>query len=287
MLVVWDEGTSATGYGAMWYTFERAYGLRFTPVTINNLKGIDLSRYNVIIIPDGSAGAYHNALGKPGVDKLKEWVQGGGVLIGIGGGAALFTRKEVELTSSRPVGSEADSAAPAPQPAQQPSTSPPSSGTPDPQKKPAESEKKEKGREAGQEKDAAKPEEKPAEKKKPTEPVALPGAAFRAKIDRDHFLSYGYDSDAVIVLLGGDTFFRPSKDGANVVSFTADGPLTVSGFVWPNNTEELLRGTSYIIDEPTGRGHVIMFAEDPNFRYLWRSATQFFLNSILLAPVLR
>ncbi|HET9530419.1 MAG TPA: hypothetical protein VFQ92_08715 [Blastocatellia bacterium] len=91
----------------------------------------------------------------------------------------------------------------------------------------------------------------------------------------------------MVVLFGGDTFFRPSKEGANVVTFAADGQLTVAGFVWPDNTEELLRGTSYIIDEPTGRGHVIMIAEDPNFRYLWRSTTQFLMNSILLAPVLR
>jgi hypothetical protein len=256
VLVVWDAGVSVSSYGAMWYTFERAYGLKFTPVSMNTLKGLDLSDFNVIILPDGSAAAYQNALGKPGIDKLKEWVQGGGALIGIGGGAALFTRKDVEMTSSRPVGSDEASK---------------------PDAKPEEK---------SDEKSEAKPEAKPAEKKKPTEPVSVPGAAFRAKINRDHFLSYGYDSDSLVVLFSGDTFFSPSKDGANVVTFNADGPLTVSGFVWPNNTEELLKGTSYIIDEPSGGGHVIMFAEDPNFRYLWRSATQFLLNSILLAPTL-
>ncbi|HET9530418.1 MAG TPA: M14 family zinc carboxypeptidase [Blastocatellia bacterium] len=111
VLIVWDEGTAVSSYGAMWYAFERAYGLKFTPMTINTLKGIDLSQFNVIILPDGSAAAYQNALGKPGVDKLKGWVQGGGVLIGIGGGATLFTRKDVELTTSRLVGSEEDSSA--------------------------------------------------------------------------------------------------------------------------------------------------------------------------------
>jgi hypothetical protein len=279
VLVVWDESTSSTSYGSMWYTFERAYGLQFTPVTINALNGADLSRFNVIILPDGSASGYQNALGKPGIDKLKGWVRGGGVLIGIGGGASLFTRKDVEMTSSRPVGSEEESPAAPSQPAAQPA--------PSEQAGAAEPKPKEKGKETAQEKGPPSPEEKPAEKKKPREPISVPGAAFRAKIDRNHFLSYGYDSDTVVVLFGGDTFFRPSKDGANVVTFAADGALTVSGFVWPDNTEELLGGTSYIIDEPTGRGHVIMFAEDPNFRYLWRSATQFFLNSILLAPVLR
>jgi hypothetical protein len=30
--------------------------------------------------------------------------------------------------------------------------------------------------------------------------------------------------------------------------------LTISGFVWEGNTEKLLKGTAYLIDEPTGAG---------------------------------
>jgi cell division septation protein DedD len=261
--VVWDEGTSPTGFGAMWYSFERAYGLKFTPLSINALKAVDLQKFNVIIFPDGSGGAYQSALGKPGIDKLKEWVNRGGTLIGIGGGATMMARKDVELSSSRIVGSDEDTPTP----------------TEKPQEETKPAEQKEKPKEA-------KPEEKPA-KKKPVQPINLPGSSFRAKINRDHFLSYGYASDSLVVLFGGDTFFRPSKDGANVVTFAADGALTVAGFVWPDNTEELLRGTAYLIDEPVGGGHVILFADDPNFRHLWRTSTQLFFNSILLAPSLR
>jgi hypothetical protein len=273
--VVWDEATSPTSYGAMWYGFERAYGLQFTPVTAAAIKSADLSKFNVIVLPDGSAVAYQSLLGKDGIDKLKSWVQAGNVLVGAGGAATLFTRKDVALTSSRLVGAEEDSQptsspAPATQPASS-TASPPASET-----KPAEKRKEAE----------TKPEQKPVEKRKPTEPLAVPGASFKAKINRDHFLSYGYDADTIAVLLDGSSFLRPSKDGANVVTFTADGPLTVAGFVWPDNTEELLRGTAYVIDEPTGRGHVILFAEDPTFRYLWRTTQQMFMNSILLAPSL-
>lgn len=296
---VWDEATGATSYGAMWYTFEQAYGLRFTPITLNTLKSVDLSQFNVIIFPDGSGGAYQSALGKNGIDKLKAWVNGGGVLIGLGGSAAMFTTKDFGLSSSRLVGAEEDPSpgaqaseqTPAQQPADQntapaqntnqaqPAT-PPQPAT----QKPSETKPKDKRKDA---EEAVKPEDKPVVKKKPSEPIPVPGAAFRARLNRDHFLSYGYDSDALVVLMDGGAFFRPSKDGANVVTFADAGPLTVAGFTWPGNTEELLRGTAYVIDEPTGRGHVIMFAEDPNFRFLWRTTTQMFLSSVLLAPSLR
>ncbi len=285
--VVWDDATSPTSYGALWYTFERDYRLKFTPITMDALKAIDLSQFNVIILPDGSAGGYESLLGKPGVDKLKGWVRGGGVLVGIGGGATLFTRKEVDMTTSRLVGSDDDPIKSAPaqspeQPAAQPTggdVKGPVPSTPGTQKE-TEVKPKEKRAEAEA---AVKPEEKPPVKR-PTEPIAVPGSAFRVRVNRNHFLSYGYEQDSMVVLMGGDAFYRPSKDGANVLTFTADGPLTVSGFIWPNNTEELLRGTSYLIDEPMGRGHVILFAEDPNFRFLWRTTAQMFINSILLAP---
>lgn len=283
--VVWDEGTDPLSYGAMWYSFERTYNLRFTPVTINALKSVDLSKFNVIILPDGSGGAYNSALGKDGVEKLKAWVNAGGVLVGVGGGAVMFANKDVALSSSRLVGSDDDSQ---PERAAEPAQTSQTPGAvkgPVPSDPGKQKETEKKPKDKRQEAEAAvKPDSQPATKKRSVEPVAVPGAAFRARVNRNHFLSYGYNSDTVIVLVEGNAFFRPSKDGANVIAFDQDGTKSVAGFTWPGNTEELLRGTSYVIDEPSGGGHVILFAEDPNFRCLWRTATQFFLNSILLAP---
>jgi hypothetical protein len=85
------------------------------------------------------------------------------------------------------------------------------------------------------------------------------------------------------VLVASGYFFRPSKEGTNAVVFGEDDAeaLRISGFVWPDNTERLLRGTAYIIEEPTARGHVILFAEDPNYRGIWRNVTRLFFNSFL------
>ncbi len=272
--VVWDEATSPTSYGVTWYTLERGYGMKFTPVTINALRN-NFSKFDVVILPDGNGNAYQNLLGKAGIDKLKEWVSNGGTLICLGYASLLPINKDVALSSSQLVGADGD-------------TPPPAAAKPEPaasasKDKPAKEKavEKEKSGEA-----ASGSEAKPA-KKPPTEPIELAGASFLAKVDRKHFLTYGYDSDFIVVLKSGDAFFRPSKEGANVVRFNPEGQLTVAGFIWENNTEELLRGTSYLIDEPTGGGQVIMFAEDPNFRFLWRTTSQMFMNAVLLAPALR
>jgi hypothetical protein len=275
--VVWDEGTNPTSFGAMWYTFERGYGLKFTPVTINALRG-NIEKFDVVIFPDGSGGAYQSALGKPGLDRLKEWVSTGGVVIGLNGAVGMFMSKDTPMTSAQYVGADGDTGAAAPSP-----PPPPPSGNTSSQS--TNGQKPAKDRPSAQ-KPEEKAQEKALEKRKPSEPIDLPGAAFLTKIERTHYLAYGYETDSLVVLLTGSGFLRPSKEGANVVTFNKDGQLTVSGFTWENNTEELLRGTAYLIDEPTGRGHVILFAEDPNFRYLWRTTQQMFMNAILLAPSL-
>jgi hypothetical protein len=114
-------------------------------------------------------------------------------------------------------------------------------------------------------------------------PEAVPGAIMRATVDRTTYLTFGYEAPSLPVLVASGYFFRPSKEGTNPVVFDEedDRALRVSGFVWPDNTERLLRGTSYVIEEPTGRGHVVLFAEDPNYRGIWRNTTRLFFNSFL------
>ena len=109
---------------------------------------------------------------------------------------------------------------------------------------------------------------------------------MRASVDRTTYLTYGYEDQYLPVLVNSGYFFRPSKEGTNALVFGADEtrPLHVAGFIWPDNTERLLRGTAYVMEEPTGRGHVVLYAEDPNFRAIWRSTTRLFFNSFLFQP---
>jgi len=302
--VLADEPVGVTSYGALWWTFDR-HGVDFTPLNVAGLSGSRLDDYNVIILPDGSPGRYFSMIGKGGVESLRGWVQRGGTLVLIKGAAVFGALKDVNLTSARLVGSDEDDqksdGGPAPEPQAAPSPSPspapagggeqagqrrnrqdrPTASTPEQREiVNAQTEKMEGA--APDLPPIASPSARPGRV-----PEAVPGAIMQATLDRTTPLTYGYEGATLPVLVDSAYFFRPSKEGTNAVIFSAEAgrPLHVAGFVWPT-TERLLRGTSYVIDEPTGRGHVVLYAEDPNFRAIWRSTTRLFFNSFLFQPIL-
>ena len=116
-----------------------------------------------------------------------------------------------------------------------------------------------------------------------SEPLPLPGVIARATLDRSHWLAYGYEDAEIPVLLATGRFFAPSREGANPVVFK--GPdLIVSGFAWPNNSERLLDRSVYAAVESRGRGHVILFADDPTFRAVTQGVWKLLGNAILMGP---
>ena len=47
---------------------------------------------------------------------------------------------------------------------------------------------------------------------------------------------------------------------------------------------EALRNTALLIEEPTGGGHVVLFANEPLFRAWWHALDRLVLNAIVLGP---
>ncbi len=297
IIMVADEGVDQSSYGALWWLFDKA-GVEFTPMTIANVKRAGLASYNVIVIPDGSPDRYFASFGKNGIETLRNWVQSGGTLICVKGAAVFAALKDVNLTSSRLVGSEEDEekqekaeeikAEPTPTPQAETGTGGHQAGTR--RRRQGEGQTAtEQQREASDQTERlegappelpliASPSARPG-----VVPEAVPGAIMRASIDRTTYLTYGYEDATLPVLVNSGYFFRPSKEGTNAVIFSPDEKeeLRLSGFIWPNNTERLLRGTAYVIEEHAGRGHVILFAEDPSFRGIWRTTVRLFFNAIL------
>ncbi|HEY0460142.1 MAG TPA: M14 family zinc carboxypeptidase [Pyrinomonadaceae bacterium] len=290
--VVADEGVDQTSYGSIWWTLDR-YGIQFTPMTLQNVRGGGLKNYNVLVMPDGAAGRYSATLGKGGIDALKEWVQEGGTLITIRGASVFAALKDVGLTSSRLVGSEDDeekgkipddidtdkraTAETKPSPSPTPRRSDNKRTEPEPLATPENRSDKQDWTPA-----VLPPIASPSANAGKV-PEGIPGAIMRTRVDRTSYLTYGLEQDELPVLLSSGYFFRYSKEGTNALIYEAKPkkPLTISGFAWEGNTEKLLRGTAALIDEPNGSGHVILFADEPFFRGIFRSETRPFFNAML------
>ncbi|MCA1634447.1 MAG: hypothetical protein LC802_12325, partial [Acidobacteria bacterium] len=309
IIVAADEPVSVTGYGALWWTFDRM-GVDFTPMTIQAIRSARLDDYSVIILPDGSAGGYFSRFGKPGVDALRGWVERGGTLVLVKGAAVFGALKDVNLTSARLVGSDDDeqkpeggggaAAAAEAKPTPAPSPEGESAGASNQanagrgrratQTSASTPEQQEVANAQTEKMEGAPPNLPPiaSPSARPGRvPEAVPGAIMRASLDRTTPLTYGYEEQTLPVLVSSAYFFRPSKEGTNAAVFSADAgaqPLHIAGFIWPT-TEQLLRGTAYVMEEPTGKGHVVLYAEDPNFRAIWRSTTRLFFNSFLFQPI--
>lgn len=270
-----DEGVDQTSYGAIWWTLDR-YGIKFTALSLNNVRGGALKGFNILIMPDGSAGRYFAGLGKGGADAVKDWVQSGGTLITVRGASVFAALKDVGLTSAKLVGSDDDE--------EKGKTDEEEKSEPQPSPSPKTVDNK------TDKQDWQPPVLPPIaspSSNKGAVPEGVPGAIMRATVDRTTYLNFGVESDEIPVLLSSGYFFRYSKEGTNALVFDAKpkNPLTISGFVWEGNTERLLKGTSWLIDEPNGSGHVIMFADEPFFRAIFRSTTRQFFNAILFNGV--
>jgi hypothetical protein len=80
--VVAGEGVDPTSFGALWFYLDQQLGMRFDALDAPDLARADLSRYDVIVLPDASQRVVKGA-----EDALKQFVQHGGRLIALAGGA--------------------------------------------------------------------------------------------------------------------------------------------------------------------------------------------------------
>ncbi|MBV9185662.1 MAG: hypothetical protein JO093_08565, partial [Acidobacteria bacterium] len=89
---------SATSYGMLWHTLDVDTPLPHTNLSVESLRNTDLSKYGVIVLPDGE---YGDRFGK-NAEKLKSWLNGGGTLVVIKGASSFLREKDVEISKLKP-----------------------------------------------------------------------------------------------------------------------------------------------------------------------------------------
>lgn len=239
----------ANDFGELWYLFDRELGIPVTPVRATELADVDLARYDVIIFPDG--GNYQTIFDSTRVDKLKRWVQTGGILIGIENGARFLTKSRSGIT---------------------PAT--------------LKSEKKEdeKSKEEKELEKAKKDSQKRLtlfEQQEAARLEQIPGTIFKVLVDTTHPIGFGYARE-LYVLKGNAEPFELPENGKNVVRFTRDS-VQMSGYVSPEKAKKVA-DSGYIMEFQVGRGKAVLFAETVSFRMFWDALPKLLINTVLFLP---
>jgi hypothetical protein len=110
------------------------------------------------------------------------------------------------------------------------------------------------------------------------------GAIFRANLDLTHPIGYGYSEKEIYTFRNDNFFLEPSPNPyANPLIYTSD-PL-VSGYLHPSNLPGI-KESAVVRISAIGKGRVIGFADNPNFRAFWFGTNKLFMNSIFFGQVI-
>jgi hypothetical protein len=251
VLLAWDSPTSSLSAGWTRYVLERRFGQPVTAVRTGSLGRVDLSRYDVLVLPSGT----YSGIAGDSLRRLKDWINAGGTLITLAEASRWASRESVGLLST---------------------TTELRGGKPD----------VEAGDKPGERKDAGA---QPIDLEKTIQPErerpdVLPGALLRGTLDTEHWLSAGSDGE-IQVMVEGSRIFTPIKldKGRNVGVYGQADSVVASGLVWADLRPQYA-SKAFLLHQPTGRGHVIAFAEDPNFRAFTEATSLLFMNAVLLGP---
>ena len=245
------RGVSAYQAGAAWHQLDHRSGVPVSLIRHDQITQTDWDRYTTLIVP---AGRYELSEAERG--ELRRFVRRGGTLIALGranesmAGPLLDQEQQAETADS-----------------EKPETA------------------------AG-----AEPAEPPAEDAEP--PLSLPrfadardraalklvsGAIFQTRIDRTHPLLFGVRGNRLPVFRTSARPLRKSDtDVSNPIRYHHPDPL-LAGYASAEN-RQLLAGTPAVSLHSLGQGHVVLFADDPNFRGFWPATSRVFMNAVLLAP---
>ncbi len=107
------------------------------------------------------------------------------------------------------------------------------------------------------------------------------GAIFQVDLDLTHPLAFGYHDRFLPVYRNSNIWLAPSKNEYSTVAKYTSNPH-IDGFITSENMDKYLKPSASLIVSSVGRGRVVMFADNPNFRGSWYGTNRLFLNAIFL-----
>ncbi|PQJ80934.1 zinc carboxypeptidase [Polaribacter porphyrae] len=104
------------------------------------------------------------------------------------------------------------------------------------------------------------------------------GAIFEANIDRSHPINFGYKNDKIALFRNSTMFIKADKNSYNNPIQYTSNPL-LSGYISKENSK-VIKNTVPFKAQRFGRGRVIIFTDNTNFRAFWYGTNKLLMNTI-------
>ena len=272
--IVSGPPTSTYSFGATWHLIDYNLKSRASLINIMNFGWQDLTKYNVMLLPNGRS--MKRMLGDSGIKKLKNWVDNGGTLISYSNSAAFLADSSVNISSvklRRQVLDKLDSY------------------DNDLSKlKEAESFSIDSVAlwEGGNiyALDEVKKTNKNNDKIKELDQLGRKfrpqGAILKVNMDQEHWLTVGCGESIPVLYNTGNVLM--AKKPVNVAGRLADEKnIRLGGLLWPEAKTRIAE-TAWVTQEYHGKGQIILFATEPHFRGYFKASERVLLNAIYLGP---
>ncbi len=259
------DGADPANVAFLRLALENGLGIRPTLRRAESLAAGRFEGVTALVVPHGNARFQRALLGEKAAASLRRFVDGGGVLVAIRGGAEALREKPLDL-------SKVTAWEPPPAPGEDEDPDLPESEAPTAHAPRATPEPPPASPEAALERDLER------------RPLPIPGAALRTQALPGHPLLFGLAASPAFLVVDGEPPQRLPEARANVVTVAPDDPL-LSGFGWKEALERW-KGAAVVQLEESGQGRVVTFAADPVFRGVWHGSETVFLNAVLIGPSL-
>lgn len=271
---------SPTSLAAVWHMFDQKLGLAASLIEASRLQGLDLSIYNVLIMPN-AWGSLSNVISKSARERINNWVRAGGTLITLDGATAFASDSSNGISSVRlrrdvlDELADYEEAAALEIDAENPDISDLMIWDYTEDDAAKEEEEEESG--SGLSKEALKKQDEFARIFSPH------GVIMKVNLDTEHWLTSGMGESVPVMYYSSRAYLAKFPAVQTVGRFAPARDIRVSGLLWPE-ARLRLANTSYCTRERAGRGQIIMFAHEPNFRAYFRGSERLMSNAVLYGP---
>ena len=104
------------------------------------------------------------------------------------------------------------------------------------------------------------------------------GAIFNAKTDRSHPINFGYKNSNLALFRNSNVYIEPAKDSYNNPIQYTNSPL-LSGYISEENLKLIKNSVPFRVKK-LGKGRVIVFTDNTNFRAFWYGTNKLLMNAI-------